>query len=555
MTGCAKDPPPFDPAVFRQPEINSASQVKPAPKLALPTTQPDPDLDKKASADPTTAPATGPAIGIEPVIRMPLRQAVQRAVANNLDVKVQGYEPAIEETRTVEEQARFDPTFFTTAQYEHRDDTRGGSTIFSDITGGQRADIYTLRSGIRQNLPAGGTAELRYQTQHDKIQSDASIFSAGSTERFYESEVALEVTQPLLRDFGTDINRARISIQRNNQRISLLDFRNQVEKTIMEVEQTYWELTQAMAQVRIQEQLLDDTIGTSRLLIARKGNDVTRVQISQATGAVESRRADLIRARADVRNSSDKLKQLMNDPSLPITSNTLILPADDPSQEQLSFDLQDSIRTALDYRLELGQQQLRIDSATVARRVAKRNLLPQLNVVTQLAIGGLDDDYWNAVEDMADGGNVSYALGLQLEIPIGNRAARAAFRRSQLQQNQAIVNYSALINQISIDVKQKLREVETQWQSIVATRRAVFANEDALLAIKQREEAQEPLTPEFVNRKLDQQDRLAAARRAAATAIASYNFSISQLEQSKGTLLRYNNVVLEEDPLNPRRVR
>ena len=37
------------------------------------------------------------------------------------------------------------------------DDTQGGSSIFSDITGGNQADIYTLRTGVRQSLPAGGS--------------------------------------------------------------------------------------------------------------------------------------------------------------------------------------------------------------------------------------------------------------------------------------------------------------------------------------------------------------------------------------------------------------
>ena len=54
----------------------------------------------------------------EPVVRMSLREMVQRAVANNLEVKVQGYEPAVEATRVVEAEARFDPTVFASAQYE-----------------------------------------------------------------------------------------------------------------------------------------------------------------------------------------------------------------------------------------------------------------------------------------------------------------------------------------------------------------------------------------------------------------------------------------------------
>ena len=71
--------------------------------------------------------------------------------------------------------------------------------------------------------------------------------------------------------------------------------------------------------------LLDRTIDTAEILFKRRQQDVTRVQISQANASVEQRRATLIRARARVRDLSDRLKQLMNDPSIPVSSATLIL--------------------------------------------------------------------------------------------------------------------------------------------------------------------------------------------------------------------------------------
>jgi hypothetical protein len=49
-----------------------------------------------------------------------------------------------------------------------------------------------------------------------------------------------------------------------------------------------------------------------------------------------------------------------------------------------------------------------------------------------------------------------------------------------------------------------------------------------------------------VERKLNQQERLAEARRARAAAVSNYNNAIAALELAKGTLLRYNNVIMEE---------
>jgi outer membrane protein TolC len=256
----------------------------------------------------------------------------------------------------------------------------------------------------------------------------------------------------------------------------------------------------------------------------------------------------LISARSRVRDLSDQLKRLMNDPSLPVSSNTLILPATPPVEEPIRFDLEDQINTAMEFRFELGQQQLRVSSAEIAQEVAKNNLLPQLNIVGSVSISGLGNDIDTAFTDQDDFGNISYTIGLQFEIPIGNRAARATWRRALLQRQQAVVQYQNLIDQIAFEVKTGLREVDTRWDQMIALRQARFAQEGALRAIEQRETAGEPLTPTFVQLKLDTQERVANARSQEVEAISNYNFGLAQLEQRKGTLLRYNNIMMEERP-------
>jgi outer membrane protein TolC len=557
VAGCVKDRAPFDPREFQQDEIRTAGEVPPRDKQPLPTTLQSPFIPATgpAATQPAPVPATGPAIGVEPTVRISLREVVQRAVANNLEVRVEGYSPAIEQTRVVEAEARFDPTFFTTAQFEDREDPDGGSSsILGDsIATGGEAEIFTLRSGIRQVLPSGTELELRYQVQHnDTLSPSNNPFAPDPTQNdYWENELALQITQPLLRDFGVETNRARINVARNNQRISLLDFRRQLETTVSEIEQVYWAQVQAMDDLHVQEELLNDTLATAKLLYDRRFQDVTRVQISQANASVEIRRAGLIRARARVRDLSDELKRRMNDPEIPVTGATLLLPANDPLMQPVKFTLEDQIATGLENRLELGQQQLRIDSTYIAARVAQQNLLPQLNLTAAIGAVGVSDELvdgslGSAFENQAEFGDFSYAVGLQFEIPIGNRAARAGLRRSRLQQEQAVTQYAALIDQVAFEIKRSLREVETTWEEMVATRQAVFANEDALYALRQREAANEPLTPEFVDRKLNQQERLAEARRSRAAAVSNYNNAIAQLELAKGTLLRYNNVIMEE---------
>ena len=160
VAGCAADPPPFRARDLQRDERESATQP-PVQRLPLPTTLRSQYLPASGPAAdlPVPRPATGPAIGTEPVVKMTLQEAVQRAVANSLDVKVQGYSPAIEATRVVEAEARFDPTFFTTAQYENRQDIQTHGSPAQPATSiairGQderprRFNIrYSVREGIR----------------------------------------------------------------------------------------------------------------------------------------------------------------------------------------------------------------------------------------------------------------------------------------------------------------------------------------------------------------------------------------------------------------------
>lgn len=555
--GCVNEPPPFDPKAMQKAERERAqTDAAPLPMRPLPTTLESNYLPPRGGAStapngvpqrrPATAPATGPSLDVSRIVRMPLQEIIHRAAVNNTDVKVAGFNPGIEATREVEAEARFDPSFFAGYNFQRNNQDTissasgfGGRTIFRD-----RSQVHSLQGGIRQQLESGGSVSLQYQTSQNYFRG-----SSFNPNPFQQNQLIFDIRQPLLQNFGSDVNRARITIARNNQRISLLDFRKQIEETTSDIERTYWQLIQAERDVKVNEQLLGETMRTADILLKRLGQDVTRVQISQANASVESRRATLIRAQSRVYDLSDQLKRLMNDPDMPVTSGALILPADHPLEEPVRFNLGDEINTAMHNRFELGQQQYRIDSSDVARRFAKNQLLPSLDFVGQVNVNGLDDNLGGAFEQQADFGTINYSLGLQLDIPIGNRAARAQYRRAEFQRQQAIVQYQGLIDQVSLDVKVALREVETSWNEAVATRQAVFAARDSLDAIEQRERGGEALTPTFVQLKLQQQEQLADAARRENEATANYNIALSRLELAKGTLLKYNNVIMEEDKL------
>src|SRR5207248_7517168 len=115
----------------------------------------NPATTEGATTQPKPPPATGQAIGAEEtIVRVSLRELVGRAVANSLDVKVAGYQAAIDETRVTEAEARFDPTFFANVQYSV-DNVLAPSPSnigLNPVNGETTFRTYSAQIGVRQDL-------------------------------------------------------------------------------------------------------------------------------------------------------------------------------------------------------------------------------------------------------------------------------------------------------------------------------------------------------------------------------------------------------------------
>jgi outer membrane protein TolC len=557
VLGCnITEPPPFDPRAITRSDREQASDVRYGNLPPLPTTM---QAYLVRNPNGTTKPAfpslAGEEVPPEYVIRLPVRELMQRAASNSAEVRVAGYEPAINETRVVENEAHYDPIFFVNLKWDKQFDRTPGTVIpdpnnpSTNITiNVENNNIFTAEAGVKQYLPSGGQISLSQQSMQSEYVPVRYVRND-----YWDQELKLQLTQPLLRQFGYEVNWARITIARNDQRISLLDFRKALEDNTNELEKDYWQLYEAQREVEIQEALLRQTRELATLLWEQYliGGKATHVEASQGASAVRQREQILIRARAHVQDLSDDIKRRMSDPDFPVAGPVMILPADEPVTERINFgkDVEDQINTAFLNRFELGQQQLRVQSADVAKQVAFNGLYPKLDLVASATAQGLSNNYDNAFSDQVSKGHGVYSLGLQLEIPLGNREAWAIYRRAQLQRLQAVESYRNLMNQVSEDVRTAIREVSTTWNELVAARDARFFAEDVLVGLNQRRlSGVTRLDPEFIQLNLDQQERLAEAQRQEALAISNYNIALARVEKAKGTILRYNNIVMAEEP-------
>ncbi len=503
-------------------------------------------LDKLSGPDVYTQEDLDLGVGLDgrpsKTIKLSLQRAIQLAVRNNLDLKVAQIVPGISEADVIAAEAAFDATFSTSIEWRKTDRPQQG-TVLNTLTVGtttQQRDNATFNVGINKRLESG--AQLAVSTGFDYTNNKTRGLNVAPDPAF-TNNVTVGINQPLLRNFGSRVNRSQIHLARNAHRRDVLDLHSQLLDLALQVEQGYWNLVFARYQLAIQQRLLKRTVNTRDTLLPRREYDVSPVQIAQAYSFVELRQADVLSARQAVRDATDNLKLLINAPDLPISDETLIEPIDRPVEVSVEYSLLDAITTALQHRPEVRTAVLNIDDSSIRQMVADNQRLPQLVLNAQIQYFGLAEQVGEAYEELGEGDFIEYLIGLQFEQPIGNRAAEAAYRQARLTRRGTVMQYKSVVQQVVASVKRALRQARTNLELIDAFRAARRAASDNLRAIEKREETGEQLTPEFLlDLKLQTQERLSNAEIRELQSVIDYNIALVQLHQSLGTLLRHNGI-------------
>ena len=482
----------------------------------------------KATKDPKTGKIT---------IELDVNSAVQRALANNLDIRVVGFDPEISRQDMVAAAAVFDYVVFSGVTYTHSD-VRTNSLLASKNS---RDKSTALTAGIKNRTVTGADVSLTY-----KLTRSWTNTTFGRSATTYEPSVELALTQPLLRDAWPSVNRATLHLARVSRRISEEAFRQKVDETIVQVVSTYWQLLQARRELEIQRSLLETTVETHRRVKERVKLDATAVVVQQTKAAVETRNATLIRAEKTVRDVQDQMGRLLVDGQINILADCELIPTTPPMSDRWTLDQGDQLATALEKNPTLAQARLAIKSAGITYRVATNALLPKLNLTAATSLQGLDDSKSVGHDQIGDGKYHSYSIGLTFEFPLGNRDAKAGQRRARMGQLKAVTNLRNLAIQVGQQVKERIRQIETTHRELQAQRKAVAAAKVQLQALEDTERIRGRLTPEFLQLKLQAQETLAAVERAELQALVTYN-------TAKVTLSGVTGTVLDEYGINIRR--
>lgn len=490
------------------------------------------------SYEPGAFPMDNDLLGAEQrMVAVSLERAIRSAAERNSQLQFDRLRPAISESQLVAAEANFDWTFFVNGQYQSIDRPRTSSTFFSTA-----ADVYRqsdLTTGVRRRLTSGGTFTL------DTSWTNADNETPGLTvvpNPANTVTVGAQLTQPLLRNAGSDYALSQIRIAENAERDEVATLEMSIISTLRQTEEAYWGLVQAHQNLLIQQRLLERGIEVRDKIVNRRDLDATDAQIADAKAEVESRKAQVIRAQRNLRAASDSLKVLINDPDLTIGSEVLLLPADIAIDEPIRFSLVDAVTTALTERPEIARALLSIDDSTIRKQVARNQLLPRLDLEISARFSALDEDASDAYGDVWEGSFVDYIIGLSYEYPIGNRAANAALRQRQLENIQAVTSFQNTVQQVVLEVKNALRDTVAGYKLIAQTRASRVAATENLRAFEVVIETSGGYSAFNLDQWLSRQQALALAEAEEVQALVNYNIAISRLYAAIGRTLERNGI-------------
>lgn len=506
-----------------------------------------PELEKMAGPKAYTPGSLPPDTDLlgEPirVKKISLQRAVTTAASNNLSVQFARLAPAISEAQLVNAQAAFDWVFFSNLNWNNQNQPRT-STFGSGSPFQQQATQWN--TGLRRPLTTGGQITVQQELNYIDDTTPSSTVRPNPNSLV---GVTLQIDQPLLRGAGSDVALAETRIARNAERGSLASLRRDLIRNITDTEKAYWQLFNAARNVQILKQLLDRGTLTASQVRGRIDLDATPSQIADSTARVERRRADLLRAQAALRQSSDRLKSLINDPEVPVGSEVLLLPSDEAVDAPLEFSLLDLIETAVSDRPEIEQAILSIDDTAIRKVVADNARLPRLDLRLQTRFNALGSNPGPVYDDALNGTFVDYLVGVVFEQPIGNRRAESEYRRRNLERAQAVLSYRNTVQQILVEVKTSLISVTTNYKLITQTRDSRIAASDVLRSLLVEKQLTKAYTVERLDLELNRQESLAAAEREEVQAITDYNNAVADLYASIGRTLRRNQIDFNVQPV------
>ena len=381
----------------------------------------------------------------------------------------------------------YDPAITGNMGIEHLTQPLSNIQIYGVPSLQQNTGVFNL--AYQQAFPTG--TSVTFESNNNR-QTTNSVFSSlvPTLGAYYR----VTVQQQLLSGFGLGPNLRFLRIAKNNKKISDIAFKDQLVATITQISNIYWDLVSAYEQERVTEQSFS----------LRAAEPVERAEAIAARGGsgdgCDARRSRGIAPRPGPADCQDQpaiagIADEERDHQEPRRSGSGSNAGHSDGQLRRDRCTGRPAGTGSDQRGTDGtvpSWQSRTSTWSTARSAARprrtrccrtlsavgfyggTGLAGELNPNYQ---GGpnssmLPTNFWGAFDNAYNNTSPDYFVGLNLNIPIRNRVAKADQYRSELEYRQAELRQQQLKKQIRIEVRNAQYALEQSRARVQAAKKA-----------------------------------------------------------------------------------
>ena len=466
-----------------------------------------------------------------------IESMIWAALAHSPHVQSIQTEPQIHETEIRQAQGNFDPTRFANSIWNDRSDPVGNTLT----TGGpRRLNEQNLESkfGVRKKNELGGSLEA---SQDLSLRDSNSVFFVPRKQA--DSKMILRYTQPLMRGYGRAYNRASITIAELNFQASSHESNQALQTHVMDLNEAFWNLVYQRSQTLQISRGIERLTEIRQQLEDRSDLDLIQNQLLRARAAICSLYAKRARALAQIVESEEKLRQLINAPWIQTNLCDEIVPTTFPVTELLPIVLEEELAMALNTRPDVLAIRDQIQAANVKLRVADQDLRPTLNLVTDAYVRGLNGQYdvANSLGDQFSAGAPSYSGGLEYQRPKNQTLANAIRRQRDLEIRQLLFDLENRLLIVGKEVRTAIAVVQASHAELEASASATMANHSEVEYLDARWKNSAFLEPTQISLNLEQlldaQQRLIQSEGSWAASQSEYMTALARLRLVVGTLL------------------
>jgi len=471
----------------------------------------------------------------------------------------------------------FDPVVTGTLQEDHAESVSSslfnGVPILAQNTG-------TVNFAYTQGFSWGTNLQVGFNNSRATSNVPFNTYSP-----LINSSLRAQLTQHLLQGFGLPANTRFIHIARNNRELTDVAFRLQIIDSVDQIENIYWDLVYAYENARVQSESLafaQKTLSDTKKQVEIGSLAPIETVRAQSTVAQDQQLVTTAQTNLQLEQllMKNALTRTLKDSALAtaevIPTSTMEIPA-----EEEVLPTEDLINEALRHRAELVETRIDLNSRDYSNKAVRSALLPTLDLFAYYAGSGLGGSQnpsnlcanqtpeqlllgfcagpnpntgstaISAVTPVSIGGTFNQlvnstapdkGVGLQLNIPIRNRAAQAVQIRSELEYRQAQMRQQQIENQVGIEVRNAQYAVQQNRASVDSAKAALDLARQSLDA-EQKKYQFGTSTTTLV---LQYQSQLATAESTVVNATVAYEKSRIELDRATGNLLDHNGISMDD---------